>query len=242
MQKVDQALSNVKPLNGSKICVIIVAAGSGSRFGAALPKQFCSLDRRPVLMHTIERLHLSIPQAVMILVLSDSCHELWNSLCLKHGFRSPSVVYGGDTRWRSVKNAIDAVPDDIDFILVHDGARPVVDTPMIERVIAPFSDSSLEGVIPVVPVVDSLRELTPAGESVAVDRSRYRAVQTPQAFPARLLRKAYTLPFSEVFTDDASVMAAAGYDKLLLVDGDSRNIKITHSADLEIAQIYMRDI
>ena len=73
-----------------------------------------------------------------------------------------------------------------------------------------------------------------------VNRELYRAVQTPQAFHASKLREAYTLPYDSSFTDDASVMSAAGYDDLLIVDGDSYNIKITHPLDIEIASIYLR--
>ncbi|MDE5786067.1 MAG: 2-C-methyl-D-erythritol 4-phosphate cytidylyltransferase, partial [Duncaniella sp.] len=88
-------------------------------------------------------------------------------------------------------------------------------------------------------VTDSLRETSGDGTSRAVDRNRFRAVQTPQSFPAGLLREAYRMAVGEGFTDDASVMEAAGFDRLVLMDGDPRNIKVPHRGDLEIAALYL---
>ncbi len=223
------------------IAHIIVAAGSGSRFGATLPKQYCELAGRPVVMTTIERFRKATPDATIILVISPAHEELWHDLCVRHDFTSPVTVYGGATRWESVKNAINRINTSShlpDIITVHDGARPCIDTALITRV----TDAIKEGhacAIPVTPVVESLRLANPDGTSQPVDRSLYRAVQTPQAFNARLLTDAYRLPYSSNFTDDASVMAAAGYNDTVLVDGDPRNIKITHPDDLAIASIYL---
>lgn len=223
------------------IAHIIVAAGSGSRFGATLPKQYCELAGRPVVMTTIERFRRATPDALIILVINPAHEELWHDLCSRHDFTSPVTVYGGATRWESVKNAISQINASAqrpDIITVHDGARPCIDTDLITRV----TDAIAQGhscAIPVTPVVESLRLISSDGQSQPVDRSRYRAVQTPQAFNARLLTEAYRLPYSTDFTDDASVMAAAGYNDTVLVDGDPRNIKITHPDDLAIASIYL---
>lgn len=218
---------------------IIVAAGSGSRFGANLPKQYCLLENRPVLMHTIENMRKACPGSNIVLVISKSHEKLWDNLCDEYGFDSPPVVYGGETRWQSVKNAIDAIADSgVEIITVHDGARPFVDERLVENVLAGVACCS--GAIPVIPVNDSLRMILADGESTPVDRSEYRAVQTPQAFRADRLIEAYKLPYRESFTDDASVMKAAGYDDIRLVDGNPRNIKITLPDDVDIASVYMR--
>lgn len=223
-------------MNAQHIYNIIVAAGSGSRFGAALPKQYCLMNGRPVLMHTIENMRVALPDSQIVLVLNKDFVDYWAELCEQYSFESPCVVVGGDSRWQSVKNAIDTIPDDAEVITVHDGARPIVDRMMVERLIAALNDAP--GAIPVVSVTDSLRQLNEQG-SVPVDRALYKAVQTPQVFQAEKLIEAYSLPFTPTFTDDASVMAAMGYE-VALVEGDTYNIKITNPLDIEIAQLYLR--
>lgn len=217
---------------------IIVAAGSGSRFGADRPKQFCLLEGRPVLMHTIERLRDALPDSDIIVVINRDMESLWQELCAEYQFTSPTIVYGGNSRWQSVKNALTTIADTGNRIVtVHDGARPIISSEMIHRIICGVED--VDGVIPVVPVTDSLRHVNTEGSSEAIDRSAFRAVQTPQAFRADRLIDAYSMPYSPSFTDDASVMEAAGYCNISLVDGDTRNIKITNPADLEIASILL---
>lgn len=223
-------------MNAQHIYNIIVAAGSGSRFGAALPKQYCLMNGRPVLMHTIENMRVALPDSHIVLVLNKDFVDYWAELCEQYSFESPCVVVGGDSRWQSVKNAIDTIPDDAEVITVHDGARPIVDRMMVERLIAALNDAP--GAIPVVSVTDSLRQVNEQG-SVPVDRALYKAVQTPQVFQAEKLIEAYSLPFTPTFTDDASVMAAMGYE-VALVEGDTYNIKITNPLDIEIAQLYLR--
>lgn len=214
---------------------IIVAAGAGSRFGADVPKQFCTLKGLPVVMHAINRFRQSCPGDRIVLVLSAGMIEFWNELCARHGFDSPEIVAGGSTRWHSVKNAVDSACGDADIITVHDGARPLVSTEVITRVLGAVAKTG--AVIPAVPVTDSLRIVTDNGNS-AVDRSLYHAVQTPQAFDGNLLRSAYSAPFSPTFTDDASVAESRGA-KITIVDGDPTNIKITHPRDLAIAGIIL---
>lgn len=223
-------------MNTQHIYNIIVAAGSGSRFGASLPKQYCLLNSRPVLMHTIENMRKALPDSHIVLVLNKDFIAYWAELCEEYSFVSPTIVEGGDTRWQSVKNAIDKIPADAQVITVHDGARPIVNADMVARLIDALD--SAPGAIPVVSVIDSLRQINESG-STPVDRSLYKAVQTPQAFHADKLVEAYSLPFDATFTDDASVLAALGYD-VTLVEGDTNNIKITNPLDIEIAQLYLR--
>ncbi len=217
--------------------VIIVAAGTGNRFGSTLPKQYCLLSGRPVLMTTIDCFRSSRPDADIVLVLSESMTEYWRSLCEQYGFKSPGVVYGGSTRAESVKNALlamDCHPEAI--VLVHDGARPLVDSGTISRVIARISDSEADGVIPVVAVTDSLRKTGDNDCSVSVDRSRFKAVQTPQCFRFGKLLKAYENELDQSVTDDASAMERAGFNHIVLTDGNPENIKITHPFDILLAE------
>lgn len=223
-------------MNTQHIYNIIVAAGSGSRFGAELPKQYCLLNNRPVLMHTIENMREALPNSHILLVLNKDFVDYWAELCDTYSFKSPKVVVGGDTRWQSVKNAINEIPLTARIITVHDGARPIIDKNMVKRLIDALDDAC--GAIPVVAVTDSLR-LMKNSSSRPVDRALYHAVQTPQAFHAKILVEAYSLPYDATFTDDASVVAALGND-VVLVEGDTYNIKITHPLDIEIAQLYMR--
>jgi 2-C-methyl-D-erythritol 4-phosphate cytidylyltransferase len=161
-----------------RIINIIVAAGSGSRFGADKPKQFCTLAGRRVIDHAVARLQEASPEATTVVVLSSDWIDAMND--------TPGVIAvgGGATRWESVRNALQATANvEADLILVHDGARPLPSSAMIRRAID--ACRTHQGAIPVVAVVDSLR----TADGAPVDRSNFRAVQTPQAFRADLLRR-----------------------------------------------------
>jgi len=220
---------------------IIVAAGSGSRYGGNLPKQFCDLNGRPLLMTTIERLHECDNDSELLVVLSSEMIESWRSLCKKFCFAiRHTIITGGATRAHSVKNAIDHIekePYEKGWISVHDAARPVVTQTLFDSIVYGLKDA--DGALPACKLSDSIRQLAPDGSSVAVDRSRYRSVQTPQIFHADKLIDAYRQKILPEFTDDASVMEAAGYTNLHLVEGDPRNIKVTNPGDIAIAELYI---
>lgn len=211
-----------------KIINIIVAAGSGTRFGADKPKQFCLLEGQTVISHAVSRLRAATGNALTVVVVSPGFETEIPEGCL--------LAYGGDTRGGSVRNALDAIKDeDADVILIHDGARPLPSRKTIESVVIACEDH--QGAIPVVPVIDSLRR---ASDGAPVNRADFRCVQTPQAFRAGLLRDAYRLTAGKEFTDDASVMTAAGFGDIVLTEGAPQNIKITLPLDLEIAAIYLK--
>ncbi|MDE6351658.1 MAG: 2-C-methyl-D-erythritol 4-phosphate cytidylyltransferase [Muribaculaceae bacterium] len=224
-----------------KIHTIIVAGGSGSRFGADVPKQYCLLAGRPILMHTIEAMRRALSAAEITLVISRDMQQLWDDLCKTHNFNSPIVIYGGATRAQSVANALNSISNSgkDDLVLIHDGARPLVNKQTVKRVIDCLISKESDGVIPAIPLTDSIRELDPTG-SHPVDRSQYRSVQTPQGFNLVELQIAYQMPEQSDWTDDASVMASAGKTKIELVDGSPENIKITNPLDIEIAEAIMR--
>lgn len=222
-----------------KTVAIIVAGGSGTRFGAELPKQFLELGGKPILMRSIEAFANSgnCPVDVIVTLPSDQM-DLWQRLCDRHGFSVPHrVVPGGETRWHSVKHALDSMGDvnEVDIIAVHDGVRPMVTADVICRTIeAARRDGAA---VPVVALNDSVRQVV--GEaSHALDRSALRAVQTPQAFDARLLLGAYSLPYQPTFTDDASVVEQLGHP-ITLVEGDPHNLKITRPMDLALAEYLL---
>lgn len=220
---------------------IIVAAGSGSRYGGNMPKQFCNLCGRPLLMTTIERLHECDPGSAIIVVLSVDMIDEWKRMCKEHLFSiNHAVVYGGMTRAASVKNAIDHIErsaGEVGWISVHDAARPVITRTLFNAIVKGIENA--DGALPACKLSDSIRHIEADGRSTAVDRSLYRSVQTPQIFHGEKLIEAYRQPLRPEFTDDASVMEAAGYIQLCLVDGDPHNIKVTNPGDMAVAQLYL---
>lgn len=226
----------------SKNAVIIVAGGHGSRFGSTVPKQFLELHGLPVLMHTINAFaSAGIPNLQIVLVLPSDQWDFWASLVQRYGFSTAvSLAPGGATRFLSVRNGLAVVDPGTDGVIaVHDGVRPLVTRKLISRA---FSEAAKFGsAIPAVEVTDTIRMLQPNGSSITVPRSSLRAVQTPQAFRAHDLRQAYCREPEPSFTDDASVMEAAGHT-MHLIEGETTNIKITHPHDLSIASLLLNNL
>lgn len=217
---------------------IIVAGGSGTRFGSEMPKQFLPLAGKTVLMQTITHF-AAVPDTKIIVVIPASARELWTKLCLEHEFSiEHALVNGGSSRFESVKNALITIkPCPGDLIAVHDAVRPLIRPEHIERI---FNEAARHGsAIPVVNVTDSIRQVGDDGNSIALSRASLRAVQTPQTFSADALINAYDVPYADFFTDDASVFEHAG-NSVHLVDGDVNNIKITHPNDLMIAEYLLK--
>lgn len=232
--------------------VVIVAGGKGLRMGGDLPKQFIPVKDKPLLMHTLEAFHRWDASAEILLVLPEDHQSYWAMLCREIGCQVPhEIVNGGETRFHSVSNGLKRIaslqagkdsqrpgekgPESF-YIAVHDGVRPFI-TPRL--ITACFDEAMRSGTaVPVVPVIDSLRE-TEGEDSHPVDRNRYFAVQTPQVFDGNLLLRAYAQPYSPLFTDDASVVEAAG-GKIHLVNGERENIKITTRFDLWVAEVMFR--
>ena len=218
---------------------IIVAGGSGTRFASALPKQFVDLCGRPVLMHTIERFHKA--GAAIVVVLPAEHQEMWMSMCKECNFPVTHIIAnGGSTRFESVRNGLAAIenlePDDL--VAVHDGVRPLVSVEMIDRCYNTAQETG--SAIPVVNPNDSIRQVMDDGTSRQLLRSSLRAVQTPQTFIAEWLKGAYDIEESPLFTDDASVVEAAGH-QVTLVDGETTNIKITTPIDMIVAKALVAD-
>lgn len=218
---------------------ILVAGGQGLRMGGDVPKQFLPLGGRPVLMHTIDRFREVFPDMHIIVVLPQGQHDYWHDLCRQHHLEGGFLTApGGDTRFHSVLNGLNAIPSDVSegLVGVHDGVRPFVSRDTLRRC---YEEAARSGTaVPVVPVVETLRHVSPDGESMTVPRSDYRLVQTPQVFSLSLLRRAYRQPYAPQFTDDASVVEALG-ERITLVEGNRENIKLTTPADLLLAKGIM---
>lgn len=217
---------------------IIVAGGKGLRMGGEVPKQFLLIGGKPVLMHTIEAFRQALDNIQIVLVLPAEQHNYWKGLCEEYNFRSPNLIAkGGETRFHSVKNGLALLPDDAEAVVgVHDGVRPFVSSETIRRCYAAAAEG--KPVVPVVPVVETVRQILSDGKSVTRHRDEYRLVQTPQTFPLVLLRQAYKQPYSEAFTDDASVVEALGKE-IVMIEGNRENIKLTTPADLSYAQFII---
>ena len=215
--------------------VIIVAGGSGSRMQSAVPKQFMIVGGEPVVARTINTFSEALPGADIVVVLPAEHIAMWKNLAARFDVAVHRCVAGGKERFHSVKRGLDALAEDVEYVAVHDGVRALATKRLVLR--AMLAAEEHEAVIPVVDVVDSYRRVE-GDESHIVPRASLRIVQTPQTFRADVLRKAYSLPFDASFTDDASVVEAAGY-RVSLVDGERTNIKLTTPDDVEYAEWLM---
>jgi 2-C-methyl-D-erythritol 4-phosphate cytidylyltransferase len=202
------------------VWVIVVAAGSGARFGGA--QQSAPLADRRVIDWSIDAAR-SVADGVVLVVAPDEVEVAEPAVDV--------VVAGGATRSESVRAGLAAVPDDAEVVLVHDGARPAASHALFRAVV----DAVLAGadaVVPAIAVIDTITDL----HGVPVDRDELRAVQTPQGFRARALRAVHaTRPEA---TDDASLVVAGG-GRLRPVQGERWNLKITEADDLAVAEALM---
>ena len=213
--------------------IVIVAGGKGLRMGGDIPKQFLPVCGKPVLMRTMEAFHTYDAAIHIILVLPVSQQAYWKELCQEYQFSlSHDIANGGDTRFHSVMNGL-AMVEGNGLVGVHDGVRPFVSQEVIARCYE--EAEACKAVIPVIDVVETVRHLTEEG-SETVPRDRYKLVQTPQVFEVELLRRAYQQTYTDLFTDDASVVEALG-EKVYLVKGNRENIKLTTPFDLKLAEI-----
>lgn len=207
--------------------------------GSELPKQFLPIGGKPVLMHTLQAFYDYDREMRIILVLPASQQAYWVQLCREHHFTVPhEVADGGETRFHSVKNALERV-NTSGLVGVHDGVRPFVSQEVIARCYEQAAEK--KAVVPVVNVVETVRHLCQGGRSETVPRDEYRLVQTPQVFDAELLLRAYRQPYTPDFTDDASVVEALG-EPVWLTEGNRENIKITTPFDLKIAEALLCSI
>ncbi len=195
----------------------MVAAGSGSRFGGA--KQYHECHGRRVLDWSLDAAW-AVSHGVVLVVHPDYLGDPED--------RATAVVAGGQSRGESVRNGLAAVPGEVECVLVHDAARPAASIELFSRVVKALCDNG--AVIPGVAVVDTIKQIDNSGRVIATPaRDHLRAIQTPQGFRADVLRRAYESGCEG--TDDAAVVEAAGVS-VLVIDGESANLKITTRLDL----------
>ena len=225
--------------------VIIPAGGTGSRLNANLPKQYMLLGDKPVLMHTIGLFEDQVDK-IIICIHADML-DYWNQLCDQYQFTIPhDIIIGGKTRFQSVKNAITYLEDryseifynENSIIAVHDAARPLVDSDLIKESIETAKSGKCN-----VLAQKSINSIRIGSKEIntATDRDNVWQIQTPQSFPAAIVKEAYSQEESPLFTDDASVVEKIGYPIHLIIS-NSKNLKITYPEDFEIAKLYMNTI
>lgn len=200
-----------------------------------VPKQFMLLRGRPVLMHTIEAFNKSDYNPEIIVVLNVDFHQYWENLCLLHNFSIPhKLVKGGTQRFDSVKNGIKAIKTKA-IVAIHDAVRPLLSKQLIDRT---FEEAERSGnAVAAIKSRDSVRQNT-GTHTIPLDREEIYLIQTPQTFSSEILKKAYTQEYRNEFTDDASVAEKIGI-KINLIDGETRNFKITFPEDIRLAEIYL---
>ncbi|WP_143307636.1 2-C-methyl-D-erythritol 4-phosphate cytidylyltransferase [Chitinophaga vietnamensis] len=218
-----------------KKIAIIVAGGAGTRMQSAVPKQFLDLCGKPVLYHSMAAFANAFPDMKIVLVLPEAHFSMANEV-LRSFEQLPDVtiVKGGETRFHSVKNGLQEVKDDA-VVFVHDGVRPLVSSSLVRTC---YEETIAHGsAIPVIDMKDSIREVDGAANK-ALDRERYKIIQTPQTFLSEWILPAFELPYDPLFTDEATVVERLGRP-VHLVAGEEANIKITRPLDLVIAAALM---
>ena len=219
---------------GLKKYAIIVAGGSGVRMGTSVPKQFLLLGGKPVLWYTLETF-LRAYEDMEVILVAPAAH-LDMTRALTDNTVAPGrvrLVAGGETRFHSVGNGLQLVQEE-SVVFVHDGVRCLVSRELVHRCYE--QTLRLGSAIPVVDCRDSVRI-----DNKAVDRNRVKLVQTPQTFLSSLLLSSYQAAYRETFTDEATVVEAAGHP-VYLVEGETANIKITTPEDLVIAGKMMEAV
>lgn len=216
---------------------LIVAGGKGTRIKSKLPKQFLELNGLPILMHTINAFFRYRQTITIILVLPEDDFAIWEKLCAKHDFHKNLILQkGGDSRFQSVKNGLAKIEGE-GLVAIHDGVRPLVSEAIIG---ASFHLAAAhESAVAAVRLKESLR-MTDQDNTRAVDRSRFRLIQTPQTFKVSLIKQAYEMKEDASLTDDASVAERSGHI-ISLFEGSYENIKITTSEDLVVAKALLDD-
>jgi 2-C-methyl-D-erythritol 4-phosphate cytidylyltransferase len=211
---------------------IIVAAGSGQRMGAEMPKQFLLLNGKPLLQYTIQSFLYSYQDMNIILVLPQAYILQGQEIITKiDAEEKVQITAGGETRFQSVKNGLAYITHP-SVVFIHDGVRCMVSQKLIQNC---FEQAIEKGsAVPAVAAIDSIR-IDEGFTHYTIDRNKVRIIQTPQTFQSEVLAEAFKQEYDSAFTDEATVVEAAG-NKVFLIEGDYNNLKITRPLDLYVAE------
>jgi 2-C-methyl-D-erythritol 4-phosphate cytidylyltransferase len=215
---------------------IIVAAGSGKRFGSKTPKQFLEIGGKPLIIHTLERFQSCPMIDLIILVLSPEKAE--NFPQIPSISKLSKIVAGGKTRAESVLNGLKNIPPKTEIVAVHDGARPLVSTEEISNCVEKAKETG--GAILVAPVTDTIKEIADGKVLQTIDRRKLCRALTPQCFRFDILQRAFeSVDLSESATDESFLVEKLGV-AVSIVEGSARNIKVTTPEDLELVESFLR--
>ena len=219
---------------------IIVAGGTGSRMGSAIPKQFLLLNDKPVLYYTLKAFLEAYNDLQIILVFPEEYQDIGKEIIDAYfDYSRIQVTFGGDTRFHSVQNGLKLVNGEA-IVFVHDAVRCLVSIELIHRCYE--NTLHMGSAVPVVRAKDSVRMLNEEGnDNEVLDRNKVVFVQTPQTFHSKILLPAFEIDYKERFTDEATVVEAFGL-KISLVEGEENNIKITRPVDLQIAGALLEEL
>ena len=224
-----------------RTAVLVPAAGRGERLGPGAPKALRPLGGIPMLVHAVRALAASrIVDLVVVAAPEDSAESVASMLAEQSFLAEVVVVTGGDTRQDSVARALLTLPDDVDVVLVHDAARPLVPVEVVTAVVAAVR-SAHPAVVPGLPVVDTIKRVDAAGDvECTVDRAPLRAIQTPQGFDRQVLQRAHATADLDAAaaTDDAGLVERLGLP-VHVVPGHEEAFKVTTPFDVVIAEAVL---
>jgi len=219
---------------------IIVAAGSGTRFGSTVPKQFLEILGTPLVVHTVKQFEFCSTVDEIILVLPAEEIENFHSIIEKYNLKKiVKVIPGGKTRAESVLNGFAAIDSKAaEIVAVHDGARPLVSPEEITRTIERARHSGAACLVAA--VTDTIKKVSGGKIIGTINRTKLRRALTPQAFRYEILKLAFeNADLSEAATDECFLVEKIGYE-ISAVEGSARNIKVTNQEDLQIVEKFLK--
>lgn len=224
-----------------KVAAVIVAGGSGKRMGMKIKKQFIELEGKAILAHTIEAFNkCKVIDEIIVVVGKEDIAKVKTEIVSRYGYdKVIQIIEGGTERQESVYNGLMAVAKEVQYVMIHDGARPFISQEILEKALLMTKEK--HATVVAVPVKDTIKVVNEALEVEATpNRSTLWSVQTPQSFKKELLIKAYDYAKEKslIVTDDSMLVEAYG-KKVHVVEGDYNNIKITTSEDLVLGQAIL---
>ena len=217
---------------------VIVAGGSGQRMGLPTPKQFLEVNGKPLIWHTINAFLQAFADIELVIVLPETHLNAGKQITASFLSANIHLTIGWATRFHSVQKGLQLLDTTNSILFVHDGVRCLITPDLIKRCYRQAIEKG--SAIPAVGATDSIRIETENEESVVADRNKVKIIQTPQTFRSELLLPAFNQPYTESFTDEATVVEAFG-ERVFLIEGECDNLKITRPIDLLVAEKIMEE-